>query len=129
MRFLTVGEVIDLHRALIAQSGGSQGIRDLRLLDSALAQPKATFDGEDLHPTLTEKAAALCVSLVQNHPFVDGNKRVGHAAMATFLVLNGLEIVATVDEEEEIILQVAQGTLDRGLVADWLLTHTVPTQD
>jgi death-on-curing protein len=129
MRFLTVGEVIDLHRALIAQSGGSQGIRDLRLLDSALGQPKATFDGEDLHPTLTEKAAALCVSLVQNHPFVDGNKRVGHAAMATFLVLNGLEIVATVEEEEEIILQVAQGTLDRPFMADWLLTHTVPASD
>lgn len=126
MRFLTLGEVIDLHRALIAQSGGSDGIRDLHLLDSALAQPKATFGGEDLHPTVVEKAAALCVSLIQNHPFVDGNKRVGHAAMATFLALNGLEIEASVDEEEEIILRVAQGELDRQFMSEWLQRHTVP---
>jgi death-on-curing protein len=129
MRFLTLGEVVDLHRALIAQSGGSPGIRDLHLLDSALAQPKATFGGADLHPSLTDKAAALCVSLIQNHPFVDGNKRVGHAAMATFLMLNGLEIVASVDEEEEIILRVAQGAIDRPFMADWLMTHTVPVTD
>lgn len=129
MRFLTLGEVIDLHRALIAQSGGSPGIRDLHLLDSALAQPKATFGGEDLHPSLMDKAAALCVSLIQNHPFVDGNKRVGHAAMATFLMLNGLEIHADVDEEEQVILRVAQGALDRAFMAEWLLSHTTPVAE
>ena len=92
MRYLTLGEVVELHRRLLAQSGGSAGIRDIGLLESALAQPRATFDGNDLHPTVADKAAALGFALVANHPFVDGNKRVGHAAMEVFLVLNGYEI-------------------------------------
>ena len=83
MRYLSLGEVVRLHQMIIEQSGGATGIRDLGLLDSALAQPRATFDGRDLHPTLLDKAAALCALLVRNHPFVDGNKRVGHAAMST----------------------------------------------
>lgn len=85
MRYLTLGEVVRLHQMVIEQSGGASGVRDLSLLDSALAQPRATFGGQDLHPSLIHKAAALCASLVQNHAFLDGNKRVGHAAMATFL--------------------------------------------
>ena len=97
MRYLSLGEVVRLHHWLLESSGGASGIRDLGMLDSALAQPRATFDGKDRHPTLIDKAAALCASLVQNHPFVDGNKRIGHAAMATFLLLNGTEIVATTD--------------------------------
>src|SRR5258707_11694486 len=109
MRYLTLGEVVRLHQLVIEQAGGAPGIRDLALLDSALAQPRATFDGRDLHPTVLDKAAALCASLVQNHPFVDGNKRVGHAAMATFLLLNGLDITATTDEQERLILTLASG--------------------
>ena len=73
MRYLSLSEVVDLHRTLIAESGGAHGIRDLGLLESALAQPRATFGGEDLHPTLIAKAAALGFSLALNHPFVDGN--------------------------------------------------------
>src|SRR5579864_4580893 len=87
MRYLTLGVVVDLHRAILEQTGGAGGIRDLGLLDSALAQPKATFGGSDLHATVVDKAAALCVSLVQNHPFVDGNKRIGHATMETLASL------------------------------------------
>ena len=94
------------------------------LLDSALAQPRATFDGRDLHPTILDKAAALCASLVQNHPFVDGNKRVGHAAMATFLLLNGLDIAATIDAQERLILDLASGTARREDLATWLREHT-----
>ena len=124
MRYLSLGEVVRLHEWLIESSGGASGIRDLGLLDSALAQPRATFDGRDLHPTVLDKAAALCASLVQNHPFVDGNKRVGHAAMATFLLLNGLEIVATTDEQERLILDLAAGRSGRGQLAAWLHTHT-----
>jgi death-on-curing protein len=124
MRYLSLGEVVRLHQLIIEQSGGATGIRDLGLLDSALAQPRATFDGRDLHPTLLDKAAALCTSLVQNHPFVDGNKRVGHAAMATFLLLNGVEIVATTDEQENLILELASGKRDREDVAAWLRNHT-----
>ena len=108
----------------IESSGGAASIRDLRLLDSALAQPRSTFDGQDLHPTLLDKAAAFCTSLVQNHPFVDGNKRIGHAAMATFLMLNGVDVVATVDEQEQLILALAAGTRSREDMVAWLTSHT-----
>jgi len=124
MRYLSLGEVVRLHHLLVEQSGGASGIRDLGLLDSALAQPRATFGGQDLHQTLIDKAAALCASLVQNHPFVDGNKRVGHAAMATFLLLNGIDIVATTDEQENLILELASGKRQREDLAAWLRDHT-----
>lgn len=95
-------------------------------LESAIAQPRATFAGSDLYPTLVEKAAALCFSLVQNHPFVDGNKRVGHAAMETFLILNGTEIRADVGNQERVMLDLAAGRIDRGQLADWLSQHLKP---
>ena len=87
-----------------------------------------TFSEEDLYPTLVEKAGALGFSLIQNHPFVDGNKRVGHAAMEMFLVLNSYQIVASVDEQEQIILQVAAGKLKREVFTDWLRVHIEPLQ-
>jgi death-on-curing protein len=123
MRYLTMGEVVELHRAIIEKTGGTAGIRDLGALDSALAQPGATFDGVDLHPSLVDKAASLCFSLVRDHPFLDGNKRVGHAAMETFLVLNGSEIEASVDEQERLMLDIAAGRLGRNEVASWLREH------
>lgn len=125
MRFLTLVEVLELHRLLIAQSGGSPGIREPNGLESAVAQPRMTFGGEDLYPTLVEKAAALGFSLIKNHPFVDGNKRIGHAAMETFLALNGLEIAASVDEQERIILSLAAGTLAREEFTAWLSAHLI----
>lgn len=82
--------------------------------------------GLDLYPTLADKAAALCFSLVGNHPFVDGNKRVGHAATETFLVLNGAEIDAHLDEQERVMLDLAAGRIDRGQLADWLRQHLNP---
>lgn len=96
MRFITLAELIELHRRIIKQSGGGDGIRDLGLAESALAQPQMSFGGAELYPTLAEKAAALCFSLVMNHPFIDGNKRIGHAAMETFLVLNGYQLDANI---------------------------------
>ena len=126
MRYLTLGEVVDLHDRLLEATGGAPGIRDLGALDSATAQPKATFGRADLYPTLVDKAAALCFSLVQNHPFVDGNKRVGHAAMETFLVLNGAEIDAAVDEQERLMLDLAAGLIDRPRLTDWLRQHLKP---
>lgn len=101
IRFLTLVEVVELHRQIIGQSGGALGIRDRGALESALAQPRMTFGGEDLYPTLVDKAAAIGFSLVMNHPFIDGNKRIGHAAMEVFLVMNGYEIDASVDEQGE----------------------------
>ncbi len=101
-------------------------MRDPNGLESALAQPRMTFGGEDLYPSLVEKAAALGFSLVMNHPFVDGNKRVGHAAMETFLVLNGYEIQASVDDQEEVILRLAAGELDRPTFTAWLRERLRP---
>jgi death-on-curing protein len=126
MRYLTLEEVVELHRVSLEQSGGAAGLRDLGALQAAIAQPQMTFDGTDLYPALEDKAAALAFSLILNHPFVDGNKRVGHAAMETFLVLNGQELNATVEEQEGVILRVAAGTLDRGAFTEWVRTHSVP---
>ena len=126
MRYLHFGEVLDLHRRVLEGSGGAPGLRDLGALESAIAQPFATFGGEDLYPTVVEKAAALAFSLVSNHAFVDGNKRVGHAAMETFLVLNGLELRATSDEQEELILRLASGGLSRSELSTWLANHVMP---
>jgi death-on-curing protein len=126
MRYLALAEVIDLHRRLLEATGGPLGIRDLGALESALAQPRMTLAGSDVYPALVDKAAALCFSLVGNHPFVDGNKRVGHAAMETFLVLNGAEIDASLDEQERVMLDLAAGRVDRGQLADWLRQHLKP---
>ena len=124
MRFLTLIEVLELHRRVIQQSGGAFGIRDVGLLESAIAQPRMTFGGEDLYPSLLEKAAALGFSIIMNHPFVDGNKRTGHAATETFLVLNGMEINASVDEQERVVLAIASGKLGREAFVEWLQQNT-----
>ena len=120
IQYLTLGHVLFLHRRLIEQSGGTSGILDQNTLESALAQPRMTFESKELYPSLTEKAAALCYSLINNHPFVDGNKRIGHAAMEVFLVMNGYEIEAPIDEQEEIMLQLASGKMERSDFLDWL---------
>ena len=125
MRFLRLAEIVELHRRVIEGSGGDSGLRDLRALESAAAQPQATFDATDLYPTLPEKAAALGFSLALNHAFVDGNKRVAHAAMATFLLLNGVELVAAVDDAEETMLALAAGALPREQFTEWVVQHTV----
>jgi len=125
IRYLTLKEAFELHRRIIEQTGGSTGIRDIGLLESALAQPRMTFDGEDLYSTLVEKASALCFSMVNNHPFVDGNKRVGHAVMETFLILNGYEIKALLTEQEAVILSLAAGELNREGLSSWLRDHSV----
>jgi death-on-curing protein len=123
IRYLTLVEVLNLHRQIIEQSGGALGMRDLGALESALAQPRMTFGAEDLYPMLADKAAALGFSIVMNHPFVDGNKRTGHAAMETFLVLNGMEISASVDEQEQVILALASGNSERESFVEWLKKH------
>ncbi len=118
-------EVLNLHRQLILQSGGTSGLRDEGGLESAIAQPRMTFGGVDLYSTITEKAAALAYSLILNHPFVDGNERVGHAAMETFLADSGHEIPSPVDEQERVILRVAAGEKGRDEFAAWLAAHIV----
>lgn len=126
MRYLTVNEILEIYSRIMQQSGGATGIHDLGALESATAQPRMTFGGKDLYPTIVEKASALGFSLIQNHPFVDGNKRTGHAALEMFLVLNGYEIDATVDEQVIVILQVAASQMERKTFSDWIGTHTRP---
>lgn len=123
MKLLTIEEVVRLHARVVAQSGGAPGIRDQGGLESAIAQPRMSFGGQDHYPQLTDKVAALCFSLVLNHPFVDGNKRIGHAAMETMLVLNGYELAAPVDEAESVILRLAAGALKREEFTSWVTSR------
>lgn len=127
MRYLSLSEVLDLYLRVMSQSGGAVGVRDLGSLEAALALPRQSFAGEDLYPTLAEKAATLGYSIIQNHPFIDGNKRIGHAAMELFLMLNAYEIHATVDEQEKLVLGVASGVVDRKSFTEWLEAHIKET--
>jgi len=120
MRYLTLGEALYLHARLVASSGGAVGLARLGGLEAALALPRQTFAGEELYPTLGTKAAILGFALIQNHPFVDGNKRLGHAAMATFLALNGHRLQASVDETEAAILGVASGQWPLTQLTEWV---------
>ena len=129
MNSLTYEQVLAIHEALLQADGGATGIRDDNALRSAVEQPRMSAFGADLYPELHDKAAALGFSLIQNHSFVDGNKRVGHAAAVIFLKLNGFRIDAPVDEQEAIILQVASGMMERAAFAVWLREHLVPVAD
>ena len=122
MRHLSVAEVLTLHRLIMEQAGTVSVVRDLGALESAVAQPRHSFGGDDLYPTLAAKAGALGFSLIKNHPFLDGNKRVGHAAIVAFLRLNGQRLVASVDEAERIILGVASGEISREELVNWIKT-------
>ena len=125
MRYLSPSEILTLHERIILQSGGSFGLRDLGAFESAAAQPMMTYGGHDLYAGVAEKAVALCYSLIMNHPFVDGNKRIGHAAMETFLVLNGYELSASMEEQEATILALASSELNREEFLAWLNQYLI----
>jgi death-on-curing protein len=125
-RYVELEEILHLHARIVQESGGADGLRDLAMLESALAQPRMTFGGQDLYPSIAEKAAALGFSLIANHPFVDGNKRIGHAAIEAFLMRNGWELIDDVDQQEAVILQVASGTLSREGFTTWVGAHVQP---
>ena len=121
--FLSLDEVIELHRDQIERYGGSAGIRDVGLLQSAIAMPQAGFGGQFLHADLFEMAAAYLFHVVQNHPFVDGNKRVGAAAAMVFLELNHVEVRVSNETLVETLLAVAQGKLGKAAIAESLRKH------
>ena len=125
MQYLQWEHLIRLHQRIVEESGGSAGIRDKGLAESALAQPLAAFGGQELYPSLIEKAAALCYSPVSNHPFVDGNKRIGHGAMETFLAINGFVLAAEASEAETTILNLAAGQLSREELTEWVRVNVV----
>lgn len=126
MKYLTPAQVLFIHVRLVAETGGATGLRDLGLLEAAVARPQATFQGHDLYPDLFHKAAALMESLIGNHPFVDGNKRVGVTAAGLFLQINGHRLTASNDELEQIALSAARGETTVESLSVWLKQYSEP---
>ena len=112
-KFLSLDEVLELHADQISSFGGTPGVRDEGLLESALAQPQATFGGQFLHPTISEQAAAYLYHIAMNHPFIDGNKRTAFAVTDTFLRLNGCTLNLTDDRAYDLVMRVARGTMTK----------------
>ena len=125
VEFLTIDDVMELHAGQIAAYGGSDGLRSLDLLQSAIAQPQAMFSGVFLHTDIFQMAAAYLFHLVQNHPFIDGNKRIGLEAGLVFLQMNGYSIETEDVFLVELILGVAQGKIDKPEIAEFFRTHVV----
>jgi death-on-curing protein len=122
--YLSVEQLVAVHASLVEAFGGSSGLRDRGALEAAAARPAVTFGGEDLYPDDCAKAAALMHSLVMNHPFVDGNKRVGALAAEAFLEINGHRLLASDDEFEDVTMAAARGELDAERLAIWLRQRT-----
>lgn len=116
-------KVLLLHQFLIAETGGDASVRDLGLLDSALESAFATFDGQDLYPTKEEKAAKIGYSLISNHAFVDGNKRIGMYVMHSFLVVNGIDLDVSSADIINVGLSVANGEMSYEKLLQWILDH------
>ena len=129
MKYLTVEQVLFIHARLITETGGSHLLRDLTLLESAVARPQVTFDDKELYPDMFLKAAALLDSLVNNHPFLDGNKRTGITSTALFLQVNGWRLTVDNVELEKFTLQVVASHPDIPVLADWLHRHCCRIKD
>ncbi len=126
MTYLYPKQVLYLYQRIIQQGGGTVDLRDEGLLESAVYRPQASFGGQDLYPDLFSKAAALGHSIISNHPFVDGNKRVGFEAMQLMLRLNGRDLHASLVAKFEFVVEIAKGKLTEQAIADWLKRHSQP---
>jgi death-on-curing protein len=122
-KFLTISQVLDIHQRQIQRFGGTSGVRDEGLLDSALAQPQATFGSELLHPTIHEQAAAYLYHLAMNHLFIDGNKRTAFAVMLTFLNLNGYTLNLSQEQAYNLVIQVVQKEISKEELSTFLELH------
>ncbi len=122
---LSKSQVLLIHDQLITETDGSYGLRDEGMLDSALNAPFQTFGGEDVYPSLEQKATRLCFGLVKNHPSIDGNKRIGAHVILVFLALNGIELQHSQTELSNIILQLAAGEIDTEDLLYWILSHEI----
>lgn len=120
MKYLTIFQVLEIYKNIVHRFGGAFGLRNAPGLQSALAQPEMTFEGNELYPSLHEKASVLAYSIVNNHPFIDGNKRIAHAVMEVFLIMNGYELNADIDEQEEIFLKLARGEMQQRELSEWI---------
>jgi death-on-curing protein len=120
---INIDEVGQIHQVLVDNFGGSNGLRDVTALQSALARPFQKYNNLDLYPTVLEKVAAILESILTNHPFVDGNKRTGYTVMRLYLLINGFDIEATTDEKYEFIMNIASGTLKYQEIVVWLRSN------
>lgn len=125
MKYITTPQVLAIHYQMVKRFGGSHGIRDLGLIESAVGRPQATYDGIDLYENIFDKAAALLQSLLKNHPFVDGNKRTALTSAGLFLKMNGYTLKNHHKEEVEFGVNVDNKHLSIEEIADWLRKHTV----
>ena len=125
MIILSREQILLMHQRLIERYGGIHGVRDEALLDSALNAPFQSFGGYEFFPTVIDKAVRLCIGLIQNHPFHDGNKRIGAMALLTMLDLNRIELRTNSDELSYIILQYAAGSVDDELIFQWVKDRIV----
>ena len=123
MIVLSKEQILVLHEQLIEATGGSSGLKDEGLLESALASPFQSFDGKDLFPSVYQKAARLGFGLASNHAFIDGNKRIGAHAMLVFLLINGVEIEYSQEELINLFLGIANGEKDYPDVLNWIVSH------
>src|SRR5690242_9802419 len=123
MKWLAVRHVLKIHERAIEEFSGDPALLDMGRLESAVAQPRMTFGGQALYPTIHEKAAALAFSLCMNHPFQDGNKRTAYGALRMILVRNRYDLDATAEERVSIMLGVASGTIGRDEFVEWVRTH------
>ncbi|MCI6504787.1 MAG: type II toxin-antitoxin system death-on-curing family toxin [Ruminococcus sp.] len=125
MIVLSKQQILLLHSQLISETGGSDGLRDVGLLESAINSPFQQFGNEDLYPTIQQKASRLCFGLVNNHPFIDGNKRIGAHVMLVFLALNGIELEYTQYELSSTILKLASNEISYQQLTRWIINHQI----
>ena len=123
MIFFEYEQVVKIHRSLIEKTGGMDGIHDAQLLDSALKTPFQTFGGNNLYPDILDKASQLCYSLIENRPFIDGNKRIGVHLMLLFLKLNNIEVNYSQQELIDFGLDIASGKMSKNDIKGWIIEH------
>lgn len=118
-------QVIQIHEILIDKFGGARGIRDIALLESALSRPYQTFDGIELYENQFQKAASIIQSLLINHPFIDGNKRIGYVIMRLFLLEQGWDLNASQDEKYQFVIQIAEGKMEFNAIVEWIILNAI----
>ena len=128
MNYLNINQILAIYNEVIEQTGGSRGIRDMSLLESAVARPQGSFAGEEFYPGVFSKATALGHSIICNHSFVDGNKRTGYMAMRLFLNINGYDLKAPLKEKYKFVMEIAQNIRKEESIAQWLKVHSRKTR-
>ena len=125
MKFFSESQVLKIHTSLITKTGGIDGVREFNLLDASLKSIFQTFDGKELYPSLLDKAAQLCYSLIENHPFLDGNKRIGIHLSLLFLKINELDLNYTQEELIDFGLEIASGKIKKDAIKEWFIKHKI----